>query len=167
MPWVHAVRDSTWLLCVLTKFVQVFSSLSSPGNQKSLLNNHPSFPTRVLKQLKTRPSFSSGGDKYITFVVTAVVLENTVSVCGQGDFLILKPRVRRTSTSPAKWREAFSPIKVWTKHSVSPHRLTMAQSAGYPLNLFFPSPTVIQPSSSSGVWWLLRIKTTFPNLSHK
>ena len=53
------------------------------------------------KQLKTRPFFI-GGDKYITFVVITVILEDTVSVGGQGDFLILKPRVRRTSTSPAR-----------------------------------------------------------------
>lgn len=43
-----------------------------------------------------------GGDKYSTFVVITVILENTVSVGGQGDFLILKPRVRWTSTSPAR-----------------------------------------------------------------
>ena len=54
------------------------------------------------KQLKTRPFFI-GGDKYITFVVITVILEDTVSVGGQGDFLILKPRVRHNQATNTLW----------------------------------------------------------------
>lgn len=54
-----------------------------------------------LKQLKRRQKGSSGGDKYITFVVVTMISENTASLGVQGNFLILNPGIRQTFTQPS------------------------------------------------------------------
>lgn len=60
LPWVHNAWNSTRLLCVKTKLVQVFSLIKLSRKLEESVKQSRFFPTRVLKQLKTRPSVSLG-----------------------------------------------------------------------------------------------------------